>query len=863
MGSNDVSFILLAILAGAVGLGVAIALIVVAVKVTGGLLSALGWLIKHIVRFVVHVLGDAVALIGSAFAAIVAIPFATCNVVLGRWEAAGRWGRALRRETLHVGYRCYSLVLKRPLELLCLDGILLGVERRLPQADAIVAPTDALARDLARDIEHAVESAVENAVGGRAGQPRRGPSEFAGYTIEGTLRPGGSGAKLYIAVPDEELRRRLSIGSEKVVIKSFALEEGSSLPQIVRESRALDAARALGLVFDHGLDGGRFWYAMPYHPGESLAEQARFLHARSGAEGLRGEDLREALHHVCDLVATLNRYHQGGLWHKDVKPDNIIVHDGRAHLVDLGLVTPLRSAMTLTTHGTEYFRDPEMVRQALRGVRVHQVDGARFDVYGAGAVLYFLLENTFPAHGGLSAFMKRSPEALRWIVRRAMADYHQRYASAQMMLDDLVAVAQSSDPWSLKPIELPSMRAADMNAVAAPPAYAAAVGMGGAAAAAAMGGPWMGGAPAAAAAAIPLVHGRPRLVVTSWWSGNYASPDVADRVRSARTEAAQASLAAREAVKAHRRERRGKTKEPKAEPPRLAALFGLLLPLALLATSMGLLLRESRSGLSPIQSVTERALADALAPKRLAAPTPTSRVVLVNDHPSFAAPEISAMVDQVIRSYEKAGFTVVRDDQDLAAKLSLELAKARTGTPEELVTSTEIEAALAAASYEGALHVRAAEGAGSSAERFRVAPIGSRLATLVTEAAGRKPAKSKTPTRTAPIVETTGSVETPVTLPTEPDAPAVPAPPEAPLSPASAAASDCGGAMTVPSLSATLLDSPTGASTLGVWAPSRVPTPLWTGHSRNIAWRTPHRQARPHHMQARLRERARADACAT
>ena len=62
MGSNDVSFILLAILAGAVGLGVAIALIVVAVKVTGGLLSALGWLIKHIVRFVVHVLGDAVAL---------------------------------------------------------------------------------------------------------------------------------------------------------------------------------------------------------------------------------------------------------------------------------------------------------------------------------------------------------------------------------------------------------------------------------------------------------------------------------------------------------------------------------------------------------------------------------------------------------------------------------------------------------------------------------------------------------------------------------------------------------------------------------------------------------------------------------
>ena len=37
--------------------------------------------------------------------------------------------------------------------------------------------------------------------------------------------------------------------------------------------------------------------------------------------------------------------------------------DGRVQLVDLGLITPLASAMTLTTHGTEYFRDPELVRK--------------------------------------------------------------------------------------------------------------------------------------------------------------------------------------------------------------------------------------------------------------------------------------------------------------------------------------------------------------------------------------------------------------------------------------------------------------------------------------------------------------------
>ena len=116
-----------------------------------------------------------------------------------------------------------------------------------------------------------------------------------------------------------------------------------------------------------------------------------------------------------------------GLWHKDVKPDNIIVHDDRAHLVDLGLVTPMRSAMTLTTHGTEYFRDPEMVRLALKGVKVHQVDGAKFDIYAVGAVLYSIIENSFPAHGGLSQVSKRCPESLRWVIRRSMTDYDKRY----------------------------------------------------------------------------------------------------------------------------------------------------------------------------------------------------------------------------------------------------------------------------------------------------------------------------------------------------------------------------------------------------------------------------------------------------
>src|SRR5690606_11538154 len=148
----------------------------------------------------------------------------------------------------------------------------------------------------------------------------------------------------------------------KVVIKAFALTDGSSLPQIARESRALEAAKQLGLVLDHGMDDHRFYYVMPYHDGDHLSIVARQLHGESDTDGLGKRELAMAMGYIEDLLLTLREYHRAGLWHKDVKPENIIVHDGRAHFVDLGLVTPLRSAMTLTTHGTEYFRDPEMVR---------------------------------------------------------------------------------------------------------------------------------------------------------------------------------------------------------------------------------------------------------------------------------------------------------------------------------------------------------------------------------------------------------------------------------------------------------------------------------------------------------------------
>ncbi|TVQ32388.1 MAG: hypothetical protein EA376_05835 [Phycisphaeraceae bacterium] len=395
---------------------------------------AIGWIIRQVYNFITGVIGDLLRIIGSVVTLLFFIPLVVLNVIIGRWSAAAHFGAAIQQEVVSVGRCFYRVLIGHPARLFGLTALTEGLEKRLPEAMAKAPTSD---------------------------KPSKRTGVFEGYQIVGSLRGGGSGAKIYIAEPDATKRAIFARSGvtdvDQVVIKSFSLRDGSSLPQIIRESRALEAAKEIGLVLEHSMDEHRFHYVMPYVPGDSLGVVTHRLHDASGSEGLNDKALREGVGYVADLVRTLDRYHRGGLWHKDVKPDNIIVSGGQAHLVDLGLVTPLRSAMTLTTHGTEYFRDPELVRMALKGVKVHEVDGGRFDVYAAGAVLYAVIENSFPAHGGLSQVSKRCPEALRWIIRRAMTDYDRRYATAAELLEDMNFVLAATDPFSIKPKDLPSM----------------------------------------------------------------------------------------------------------------------------------------------------------------------------------------------------------------------------------------------------------------------------------------------------------------------------------------------------------------------------------------------------------------------
>lgn len=445
----------IAILVGLFAVGVVITLLVL----------GFGLIFRLIGRVVVCIVG----MVGDVFtvaANVVVAPFnlarALVMLVIGRFARADAAAIRFHQNVGEVVRRIWSAAVQRPLRVV---GFEVPPHRRKGAGDprSGANPSSPMAAAPVPPFGRAPGAPPPPRPGAAPPPPWPDPSTvltgFPGYSIEGRLPAGGSGARLYVAAPDASKRAALNGRPERVVIKSFAIGEGSTLPQIIRESRSLDAARTLGVVLDHALEPHRFWYAMPHYDGPSLGQLAASRHRGvSASASLPGAAQKELVALVADVVASLSRFHASGLWHKDIKPDNIIVSGGKAQLIDVGLVTPLASNFTLTTHGTEYFRDPEMVRQALRGTKVNQVDGARFDLYSAGAVLYAVLENTFPAHGALSSFSKPSPEALRWIIRRAMAEYSKRYPSAEAMLADLRFVLAAPDLALVRPAALPSMR---------------------------------------------------------------------------------------------------------------------------------------------------------------------------------------------------------------------------------------------------------------------------------------------------------------------------------------------------------------------------------------------------------------------
>lgn len=156
----------------------------------------------------------------------------------------------------------------------------------------------------------------------------------------------------------------------------------------IRVTASLDHPHIITLL-DSGEDGGLLWYVLPLIRGESLRE-------RLDRERQLGVD--EALEILRDIAGALDHAHAHGVIHRDVKPGNVLMHEGEAMLADFGIALALQEAggvrLTETglTVGTPQYMSPEQAGGE------SGLDG-RSDSYALACVAYEMLGGTPPFTG--------------------------------------------------------------------------------------------------------------------------------------------------------------------------------------------------------------------------------------------------------------------------------------------------------------------------------------------------------------------------------------------------------------------------------------------------------------------------------
>src|SRR5436309_1196838 len=274
------------------------------------------------------------------------------------------------------------------------------------------------------------------------------------YVLEELIATGGM-AEVWRA-RDDVLARMVAVK----ILRADLADDPSLSERFQRE--AVAAARLthphIISVFDTGIDDDTRYIVMEHFAGRSLREIL---------EDRKALPTDESVSIMLPVLDELGFAHGHGLIHRDVKPGNILVEDGRVKVTDFGIAKAAYAHGDLTTTGA--------MLGTVRYVSPEQVEGgeidSRSDLYSAGVVLYEMLTGRppFAAQTDVATAMMRLtsdplpprairpgvPRRLEAVVTKAMARRPEdRFLSADAMRAALERHAASVDPSATQAIPL-------------------------------------------------------------------------------------------------------------------------------------------------------------------------------------------------------------------------------------------------------------------------------------------------------------------------------------------------------------------------------------------------------------------------
>ncbi|NLW51604.1 MAG: protein kinase [Candidatus Brocadiaceae bacterium] len=271
-------------------------------------------------------------------------------------------------------------------------------------------------------------------------------SDFGGYVVEKVIF-NGTASVVFRA-------RQVQTGTPAAVkvlkrLKRVTVEDQNRFLRGARHSAALRHEN-----FVRVYKGGRvhewFYIAMEYAPGRNLVE---IVEHKGGPL-----EVKTALRIADQVLDALQYAYEQDIVFRAVRPDNIIITEGMTvKLTDFDLVKPLagrQDAQVTRVMDGSLKVDPAFAAPELIAYPV--VADQKADVFGAGAVLYYMLCARPPFGGALpadkltSAFDRVAvppreinpevPEAVCEVLKQAMSDYD-RYATPGAMREALAQAA--------------------------------------------------------------------------------------------------------------------------------------------------------------------------------------------------------------------------------------------------------------------------------------------------------------------------------------------------------------------------------------------------------------------------------------
>lgn len=254
------------------------------------------------------------------------------------------------------------------------------------------------------------------------------------YAVEGEIGRGGA-ARVFAARTPEGQLVALKVLHPQLTV-SVTADRFLREIELVRRLEHPHIARLL----DSGEGDWLIFYVMEFIPGPTL---------RMHLDRVRRASISDTVQVARTLLSALACAHRQNIVHRDVKPENVVLSESGAVLVDFGIAKAVAEAgmdrLTRSgyTVGTSTYMSPEQIAGA------PDID-ARTDIYSLGCLLFECLAGRPPYDGGrddlvlthhriapvpdVRALRPDTPEPLAHALLRAMAkNRDDRFGSAEAM----------------------------------------------------------------------------------------------------------------------------------------------------------------------------------------------------------------------------------------------------------------------------------------------------------------------------------------------------------------------------------------------------------------------------------------------